>query len=39
VRDLAERYGDPEGDRIHFWAELPRRRWLDLAQRAATPKA
>jgi hypothetical protein len=32
VRELAERYGDTEGDRIHLWAESLRRRWLDLAQ-------
>jgi hypothetical protein len=32
VRELAERYGDPQGDRIHLWAESLRRRWLDLAQ-------
>jgi hypothetical protein len=34
ARSLAERYGDPEGDRVHFWAESLRRRWLDLAQQA-----
>jgi hypothetical protein len=32
VRALAERYGDPVGERIHLWAESLRRRWLDLAQ-------
>jgi hypothetical protein len=32
VRELAERYGDPAGDRVHLWEESPRRRWLDLAQ-------
>lgn len=33
VRDLAERYGDPGGDRVHFSPESPRSRWLDLARR------
>ncbi len=40
IRELAERYGDPSGDRVHLWEESPRRRWLDLAQQAirnATP--
>jgi hypothetical protein len=32
VRELAERYGDSKGDRIHLWAESLRRRWLDVAQ-------
>lgn len=32
VRELAECYGDPEGDRAHLWAESVRRRWLDRAQ-------
>jgi hypothetical protein len=34
VRELAEHYGDPQGNRVHFWAESVRRRWLDLAQGA-----
>jgi hypothetical protein len=33
VRTLAERYGDPASDRVHFSAESVRYRWLDLAQR------
>ncbi|HVA92744.1 MAG TPA: radical SAM protein [Chloroflexota bacterium] len=33
VPDLAERYGDPEGDRVHFSPESVRYRWLDLAGR------
>jgi MoaA/NifB/PqqE/SkfB family radical SAM enzyme len=33
VRDLAEQYGDPVGDRVHFSPESVRYRWLDLAQR------
>jgi hypothetical protein len=33
VRDLAQRYGDPRGDRVHFSPESVRYRWLDLAQR------
>jgi hypothetical protein len=37
VRDLAERYGDPEGDRVHFSPESVRYRWLDLAQRRRGP--
>jgi hypothetical protein len=32
VRELAERYGDPAGDRVHLWAESMRRLWLDRAQ-------
>jgi hypothetical protein len=32
VRELAERYGDLRGDRVHFWAESVRRLWLDRAQ-------
>jgi hypothetical protein len=34
VRELAERYGDPQGERIHFSAGSVRHRWLDLAQQA-----
>jgi hypothetical protein len=34
VRDLAERYGDPASDRVHFWVGSPRYLWLDRAQRA-----
>jgi hypothetical protein len=33
LRDLAERYGDPSGDRVHFSPQSVRYRWLDLAQR------
>ena len=32
VRELAERYGDPGGDRAHFGERSLRYRWLDLAQ-------
>jgi hypothetical protein len=32
VRDLAERYGDPAGDGVHFSPQSVRYRWLDLAQ-------
>jgi hypothetical protein len=32
IRELAERHGDLQGDRVHFSAESLRRRWLDLAQ-------
>jgi hypothetical protein len=32
VRELAARYGDPQGDRMHLWAESVRRLWLDRAQ-------
>jgi hypothetical protein len=32
VRALAQRFGDPEGAHVHFWAVSLRRRWLDLAQ-------
>jgi hypothetical protein len=33
VRILAERHGDPVGDRVHFSPQSVRYRWLDLAQR------
>jgi hypothetical protein len=33
VRTLAERHGDPVGDRVHFSPQSVRYRWLDLAQR------
>jgi hypothetical protein len=33
VRDLAERYGDPAGEGVHFSPQSVRYRWLDLAQR------
>jgi hypothetical protein len=39
IRELAERYGDPNDDRVHLWAESVRRRWLDLAQQARHPGA
>jgi hypothetical protein len=32
ARELAERFGDPEGDHVHPWAESVRRLWLDRAQ-------
>jgi hypothetical protein len=32
MREMAEQYGDPQGERIHLWAESLRRRWLDLTQ-------
>jgi hypothetical protein len=35
VRALAERYGDPAGDRVHFSAQSARYRWLDVAQQQA----
>ncbi len=35
VRELAERYGNPTGERVHFGAHSIRYRWLDLALRAA----
>jgi hypothetical protein len=35
VRALAERYGDPAGDRVHFSAQSVRYRWLDVAQQQA----
>jgi hypothetical protein len=35
VRELAKRYGEPSGERVHFGARSPRYRWLDLAQHAA----
>jgi hypothetical protein len=33
MRTLAEWYGDPVGDRVHFSPQSVRYRWLDLAQR------
>jgi hypothetical protein len=33
VRTLAERHGDPAGDRVHFSPQSVCYRWLDLAQR------
>jgi hypothetical protein len=33
VRELAERYGDARGDRMHFWGRSVRSLWLDRAQR------
>jgi hypothetical protein len=33
VRDLAERYGDPAGERVHSSAQSVRYLWLDRAQR------
>lgn len=35
VQELAARYGDAKGQRVHFSAESLRYRWLDLAQKAA----
>jgi hypothetical protein len=35
VRDLAERYGDPAGDRVDFDPGSLRYRWLDLAEHTA----
>jgi hypothetical protein len=37
IQELARRYGDREGDRVHFSAESLRRRWLDRAQRKQQP--
>jgi hypothetical protein len=34
VCELAERYGDLAGERVHLHEESLRRRWLDLAQQA-----
>jgi len=39
MRELAEQYGDSEGQRIHLWAESLRRPWLDLAQQAQVTDA
>jgi hypothetical protein len=36
MRELAERFGDPAGDRVHFWPRSLRYRWLDLAERVTT---
>jgi len=36
VCELAERHGDPMGERVHLHEESPRRLWLDRAQQ---PKA
>jgi hypothetical protein len=33
LHTLAEQYGDPAGDRVHFSLQSVRYRWLDLAQR------
>jgi hypothetical protein len=35
VPELAARYGDAQGQRVHFSAESLRYRWLDQAQQAA----
>ena len=35
VRALAEHYGDPAGEGVHFSPQSVRYRWLDLAQRHA----
>lgn len=35
VPELAERFGDSEGRRIHFTSESIRLRWLDLSRRTA----
>jgi hypothetical protein len=40
IHKLAERYGDPQGDRVHLWVDSMRRLWLDRAQqgqRALSP--
>jgi hypothetical protein len=34
IRELAKRYGNPAGERIHLCAASLRNRWLDLAQLA-----
>jgi hypothetical protein len=34
VRDVAERYGNPDGREVHFTAESMRLRWLDRAAEA-----
>ena len=39
VRTLADRYGDPVGDRVHFSPQSVRYRWLDLAQRRIRPES
>jgi hypothetical protein len=37
IHELARRYGDREGDEVHFSEESLRRRWLDRAQREQQP--